>query len=109
VAFTAGNFALTISDLSSAKTSGTTAQCASCKRNSAEWIIERPEGCNPKECFLFALADFGQTTMSDNVARAGGGVAEGLNYCADSSQARLRCPLPPARRGMRGACRLQIV
>jgi hypothetical protein len=67
------NFDLTISDVSRNRTSSTSAKCNVCQRSSAEWIIERPAGCDPypTNCFLFALADFGTTTMTDSVATQG--------------------------------------
>jgi hypothetical protein len=72
-------FDLTISDVSSNKTSGTSAKCNQCERSSAEWIIERPALCNSNftKCFLTELADFGTTTMTDATAKAGAG-AEGI-------------------------------
>jgi hypothetical protein len=77
-------FDLTITDLSTNKTSGTSASCNSCRRNSAEWIIERPAGCNASGCFLFALADFGMTTMTDATAKDGGADAQGIGSFQDS-------------------------
>jgi hypothetical protein len=66
-------FQLTISDLSSGRGSGTSAACSQCQRSSAEWIIERPAGCNGSEtkCFLFELANFHTATMTDDTATAG--------------------------------------
>jgi hypothetical protein len=74
VDYTGGKFVLTIADLTSGKSATDSAACSSCARASAEWIIERPAGCNATEthCFLFALANFGTTTMSDNWASVGG-------------------------------------
>ncbi|MGH3222668.1 MAG: G1 family glutamic endopeptidase [Streptosporangiaceae bacterium] len=76
-----GNFTLTISDLSTGKSSGTTATCSTCERTSAEWIVERPELCNNKgtKCFLTELADFGTTTMSGDEAQLTGGAVKGVN------------------------------
>jgi hypothetical protein len=81
VDYTAGQFVLTVSDLSTGKTATDTAACASCERASAEWIVERPAGCNASftKCFLFALADFGNTTMSEDIARTAGSRAEGIS------------------------------
>src|ERR1700733_4377599 len=78
---TSGNFTLTISDLSTGKSSGTTAQCSTCERTSAEWIVERPELCNNAgtKCFLTELADYGTTTMSGDEAQLTGGNIKGVN------------------------------
>jgi hypothetical protein len=67
-------FDLTISDVTSGKTSGTSAGCSACMRDSAEWIIERPALCNSSftKCFLTALANFGTATMTDDTAKAAG-------------------------------------
>jgi Peptidase A4 family len=77
---TNGNFTLTVTDVTSGQTSTTVATCSSCERASAEWIIERPAGCNPypTNCFLFALANFGFTKMADDVASQDGGNITGL-------------------------------
>jgi hypothetical protein len=74
VEYAGGKFTLTITDTTSGKTATDVASCSSCARASAEWIIERPAGCNAAftKCFLFALADFGTTTMSSDVASTGG-------------------------------------
>jgi hypothetical protein len=67
-------FDLTISDLTSGKTFTDVAHCRSCQRSSAEWIIERPAFCGNGSCtsaLLAALADFGTTTMSNDIASAG--------------------------------------
>jgi Peptidase A4 family len=76
-----GEFTLTISDLSTGKTSGITATCADCARTSAEWIVERPELCNNSgtNCFLTELADYGTTTMAGDEAQLTGGNVKGVN------------------------------
>jgi Peptidase A4 family len=81
VSYSGGEFTLTISDLSTGKTSGTTAACTTCARTSAEWIIERPELCNNAgtKCFLTELADFGTSTMSGDEAQLTGGNVKGVN------------------------------
>jgi hypothetical protein len=81
VTYANGVFTLTISDLSTGKSSGTTATCATCERTSAEWIIERPELCNNAgtKCFLTELADFGTSTMSGDEAQLTGGNVKGVN------------------------------
>jgi hypothetical protein len=67
---TTSNYTLTVSDLTSGKSYTDTAQCSSCARASAEWIIERPAECISRtDCFILALADFGTTTMSSDLAQ----------------------------------------
>ena len=80
VSYANGEFTLTISDLSTGKTSSTTAACTSCARTSAEWIIERPELCNNAgtKCFLTELADFGTSTMAGDQAQLTGGNVKGV-------------------------------
>ncbi len=80
VSYASGTFTLTVSDLSTGKSSSTSATCASCARASAEWIIERPELCNNAgtKCFLTELADFGTTTMSGDEAQLTGGSVKGI-------------------------------
>ena len=80
VSYANGQFSLTVSDLSTGKTSGTTATCSNCARASAEWITERPELCNNAEtkCFLTELADFGTSTMSGDEAQVTGGNVKGV-------------------------------
>jgi hypothetical protein len=89
VSYSAGDFALTVTDLSTGKTATDTATCASCARASAEWIIERPALCNNAEtkCFITELADFGTSTMSGDEAQVAGGKVKGVgafnNYAID--------------------------
>lgn len=67
-------FYLTISDLTTGKSYTDVAGCNSCERSSAEWIIERPAFCTNANCTsasISALANFGTTTMTDDVASAG--------------------------------------
>jgi hypothetical protein len=79
VSFSSSKFTLTVSDLTSGKSSTHTAKCASCKRASAEWIVERPELCSSAtNCFLAHLADFGTTSMSAKVRVAGVSAAQGI-------------------------------
>jgi Peptidase A4 family len=79
VSFSNGKFILTVSDLTSGKSATHTAKCASCKRTSAEWIVERPELCtSATNCFLAHLADFGTTSMSAKVRVAGVSAAQGI-------------------------------
>jgi hypothetical protein len=85
VSFSNGKFTLTVADLTPGhKHSAThTAKCATCKRESAEWIIERPALCtSATNCFITHLADFGTASMSAKV-RAGGaalGIPNFRNY-----------------------------
>jgi hypothetical protein len=75
VTYSAGMFTTTITDVSSGKTSGTTAACDQCERSSAEWIVERPAFCANHACtqgILAALPDFGTTTLSNATARVDG-------------------------------------
>src|ERR1700721_2117701 len=80
VSYAGGEFTLTISDLSTGKSSGITATCADCARTSAEWIVERPELCNSAgtKCFLTELADFGPSTMGGDEAQLTGGNIKGV-------------------------------
>ena len=79
VSYSNGKFTLTVSDLTSGKSSTHTAKCASCTRASAEWIVERPELCtSATHCFLAHLADFGTTSMSAKVRVAGVSAAQGI-------------------------------
>jgi hypothetical protein len=88
VLYTNGNFNLTIDDVTLGETKTVTSTCASCERASAEWIIERPAGCDPfpSNCFLFALANFGTTTMAEDVARQDGGSTTGLSAYPNAHQ-----------------------
>jgi len=81
VRYDSGRFTLTITDVTTGRTKTQVASNSKAKRSSAEWIIERPAGCNHTltKCFLFALADFGTTTMDDNVATVQGGTPTGLS------------------------------
>jgi hypothetical protein len=84
-----GDFALTVSDLSTGKTATDTATCSTCERTSAEWIIERPAMCNSAgtQCFLTEMADFGTSTMTGDEAQVDGGNVKGVgsfnNYAID--------------------------
>jgi len=41
-------------------------EVVSASRNSAEWIVERPEICNGQRCVLSQLADFGQASFDSS-------------------------------------------
>ena len=75
--FSNSKFILTVSDITTGKSATHTAKCASCKRNSAEWVVERPALCTTS-CFLAHLADFGTTSMSAKVRVAGVSAAQGI-------------------------------
>ncbi len=74
VTFSRGKFHLTIGDVTTGKQRKVSATCSTCKRASAEWIIERPALCNNNEtkCFLTELANFGTATMGQAKARVSG-------------------------------------
>jgi Peptidase A4 family len=73
VTYKAGKFTLTIADTTSNMSYSKSAPCGSCGRASAEWINERYADCTKGEtqCWLVALANFGTTTMTDNMASIG--------------------------------------
>ncbi len=73
VTYKAGKFTLTIADTTSKASYTTSAACGNCARTSAEWINERYADCNKGQssCWLVALANFGATTMTDNIASVG--------------------------------------
>jgi Peptidase A4 family len=73
VTYKGGKFNLTIADTTSNMSSTKSAACGNCARASAEWINERYADCNKGEtsCWLVALANFGKTTMTDNMASVG--------------------------------------
>ena len=74
------NFTLSVSDLSTGKSTNFSDTCTTCERSSAEWIIERPALCNNAEtkCFITQLADFGTTTMTGDEAQVDGGKLKGV-------------------------------
>jgi Peptidase A4 family len=84
----AGRFTLTITDVTSGKSKTQTANCTECQRASAEWIIERPAYCNNSEtkCFITPLANFGTTTMTENVASLQGQSPVGLGSMPNASE-----------------------
>jgi len=81
VIYSNGAFNLSVTDVTSGLSKTVSATCSSCERASAEWIIERPAGCNKSEtkCYLFALANFGTATMAENEASQDGGPVTGLS------------------------------
>jgi hypothetical protein len=88
VVYTGSTFHLTVTDVTTGQTKTVSSTCSSCERDSAEWIIERPAGCNKTEtkCFLFALANFGTTTMAEDNARQDGGAVTGLSSYPNAHQ-----------------------
>ncbi len=123
VSFSNSKFTLTMADLTTGKSAKHTAKCASCKRASAEWIVERPELCtSATNCFLTHLANFGTTSLSAKVRVAGVSAAQGIpnfrNYnitmVASTPQhttghgrqgQQQRLPRDLGRRGQHGASR----
>ena len=74
VTYAGGQFSLSLSDTTSGQKGGFTAACTSCRRSSAEWIVERPELCTRSgNCFLSELPDFGTATVSGDSATVEGG------------------------------------
>jgi Peptidase A4 family len=82
VNYTGGNFVLTVSDATRGVSHTFTGACTNCTRTSAEWIIERPAYCNAAftRCDLFALPNFGTSTMSGDTASLNGRPAESMGH-----------------------------
>lgn len=80
VSYASGSFTMAETDLTTGKTSSVTASNPSAKRDSAEWIIERPAFCNSTEtkCFLTELANYRSTTMSGATASVDGGSVQSV-------------------------------
>jgi hypothetical protein len=80
VSYAHGKFTMAETDETTGKTSSVTATNSSAKRDSAEWIIERPAFCNSKQthCFLTELANFRSTTMSGATASVDGGPVQSV-------------------------------
>jgi hypothetical protein len=69
VSYSGGMFTLTIADTTSDQSKSYTAACRSCRRTSAEWIVERPELCTNKgKCFLGTLPDFTSASPTSDTA-----------------------------------------
>jgi hypothetical protein len=69
VSYSGGQFTLSITDATSGQTRSYTAACKSCRRASAEWIVERPELCDRHgACFLSSLPDFTSASLSADTA-----------------------------------------
>lgn len=81
VTYDGGKFVMAETDETTGKSSSVAAKCSSCRRDSAEWIIERPALCNKSEtkCFLTELADFRGTRMSAGTAALDGGPVKHLS------------------------------
>jgi Peptidase A4 family len=81
VNYTGGQFVLSVTDATSGRTKTVSDGCATCARASAEWIIERPAYCNSAftKCALFALPNFGTSTMAGDTASLAGGPVENAN------------------------------
>jgi Peptidase A4 family len=69
VAYADGAFTLSIADTTSDQSRSVVDGCKSCRRASAEWIVERPAMCVPKKgCFLTELPDFTLASLSTDSA-----------------------------------------
>jgi hypothetical protein len=81
-------FNTTVTDVTSGLSKTIKTKASGQLRDSAEWIMERPAGCNSTEtkCFLFKLANFGMTTMSESVAQVTGQPAQGLSTFKNIAQ-----------------------
>ncbi|MFZ0665354.1 MAG: G1 family glutamic endopeptidase, partial [Acidimicrobiales bacterium] len=88
VSYANGEFNATITDVTAGKTKTIITKASGQLRASAEWIMERPAGCDPfpTNCFLYKLADFTKTTMSESVAQVQGSPAQGLSTFKNISQ-----------------------
>jgi hypothetical protein len=85
VSYSGGLFTLTVSDVTTGLSKTHSATCSKCARSSAEWIIERPALCSSAtKCFLTALANFGTSTMSDDLASAQGGTSAPISSFTSS-------------------------
>ncbi|HTT86659.1 MAG TPA: G1 family glutamic endopeptidase, partial [Acidimicrobiales bacterium] len=74
VTYADGRFTLSLKDTTSGQKGTIVAACQSCRRSSAEWIVERPELCTRAgKCFLPELPDFGTVTVSGATATVEGG------------------------------------
>jgi Peptidase A4 family len=80
VTFANGVFSLSIADVTSGASKTFSAACKSCRRTSAEWIIERPELCHKTgPCFLSPLPDFDVASLSSDKAATEAGGPEPLS------------------------------
>jgi hypothetical protein len=80
VTFADGVFSLSIADVTTGASKTFSASCKSCRRTSAEWIIERPELCHKTgPCFLSPLPDFGVASLSSDKAATETGGPEPLS------------------------------
>jgi hypothetical protein len=80
VTFASGVFSLSIADVTTGESKTVSAPCKSCRRASAEWIIERPELCHKTgTCFLSPLPDFDLASLSSDTAATEAGGAEPLS------------------------------
>jgi Peptidase A4 family len=94
VTYASGSFTMAETDLTTGKTSSVTAKNASAKRDSAEWVIERPAFCNSTEtkCFLTELANYGTTSMSGATASVDGGPVQSVGHF-NNSPIYMFCPI----------------
>ena len=76
VAFAAGQYTLSFTDLTTDKGFSRTETCAGCQRTSAEWVVARPAYCSSAACtsaYLTRLPDFGAITMGSDTVSVDGG------------------------------------
>jgi hypothetical protein len=73
-----GSFTLSLADATTGQRGAFTAPCRSCRRDSAEWIVERPELCSKTTCFLSALPNFGTATVTGDSASTDGNSPESI-------------------------------
>jgi hypothetical protein len=82
VSVSGSTWTLTIADSTKGWNFTTTVSDSSVAKSSAEWIVERPEVCNPG-CALTSLANFGTATFT-NATATSGGVTGGISATAYS-------------------------
>jgi len=76
VTYRNNEFVNTVTDVTSGVTKTVQTAASGQARDSAEWIIERPAFCTNStlsDCFIVKLANFGSTTMANDVATVGSG------------------------------------
>ena len=81
VVFKHGMFTTTITDVTTGKSSSTTAACSACQRSSAEWVVERPAFCTGActSGFLARLANFGTAKFNNATAGVDGSRATSIS------------------------------
>jgi hypothetical protein len=85
VAYAGGAFTLTLTDVTTGQAGSFSAPCKSCRRASAEWIVERPELCTKRgTCFLSALPDFATVSLTGATAGTGTGAPAPISSFSDT-------------------------